>query len=145
MVVSRIRIRSLLNSGWLRIAGATILCLLALWPALAMESPESDSGPPPAEVLPEPARPLPTPDSPAKTQALSFAFVMLAGIIVGGAMLLALVVIWGNRTRRLARSPLPPVAPRDELWFLKPRKESGDEPGHPASPDLDSNTDPGEN
>jgi hypothetical protein len=63
-------------------------------------------------------------DLPAKNQALTFAFVMLGCIIVGGAMLLALVVIWGNRTRRLAQSPLPPIAKRDELWFLKPKKES---------------------
>jgi hypothetical protein len=65
-------------------------------------------------------------DRQKKNQTLSFAFVMLGCIIVGGAMLLALVVIWGNRTRRLAQSPLPPIAKRDELWFLKPKKEATD-------------------
>jgi hypothetical protein len=68
----------------------------------------------------------------SKREALSFGLVMLAGIILGGAMLLVLVVVWGNRARRLARSPLPPVAKRDELWFLKPKKDSGEDPGNPS-------------
>jgi hypothetical protein len=62
------------------------------------------------------------PDPQARTQALSLGFILLACIIVGGALLLTLVVTWGNRTRRLARSPLPPVSERDELWFLKNKK-----------------------
>ena len=66
------------------------------------------------------------------------AFAMWAGIVFGGVILLALVVMWGNRTRRLARSPLPPIAKRDDLWFLKP-KPSTDEPP-PTGP-----TDPGSN
>ena len=68
-----------------------------------------------------------SPDEQAKRQALSFAFVMLAGIIVGGALLLILVVFWGNRTRRMAQSPLPPVSKRDELWYLKSKKDSPDD------------------
>jgi hypothetical protein len=76
----------------------------------------------------------------AKNQALMFAFVLLGCIIVGGAMLLALVVIWGNRARRMAQSPLPPVAKRNELWFLKPKKEAADGTGGaPSDPDQESN------
>ncbi len=72
------------------------------------------------------------PDPQARTYALSMGFVLLGCIIVGGALLLTLVVTWGNRARRAARSPLPPVSERDELWFLKPKKplpeeESDDE------------------
>ena len=62
------------------------------------------------------------PDAQARTYALSVGFVLLGCIIVGGALLLTLVVTWGNRARRAARSPLPPVSDRDELWFLKPKK-----------------------
>jgi hypothetical protein len=62
------------------------------------------------------------PDPQARTHALSFGFFLLACIIAGGALLLTLVVTWGNRARRLARSPLPPVSERNELWFLKPKK-----------------------
>jgi hypothetical protein len=73
------------------------------------------------EKSPEDASRSP-PDPQARTQALSLGFFLLACIIVGGALLLTLVVTWGNRTRRLARSPLPPVSERNELWFLKPKK-----------------------
>jgi hypothetical protein len=80
-------------------------------------------------------------DPQKKNQTLSFAFVMLGCIIVGGAMLLALVVIWGNRTRRLAQSPLPPIAKRDELWFLKPKKDATDGTGVDHGSDPDQATD----
>jgi len=122
MVISRARGR--------RSPPRLVAFLAALWlgqfaaeAAFAVEAPEGDS---PASAAPDDnhsssergaADPL------AKNQTLMFAFVMLACIIVGGTMLLALVVIWGNRTRRLAQSPLPPIAKRDELWFLKPKKE----------------------
>ena len=79
------------------------------------------------------------PDPQARTYALSVGFVLLACIIVGGALLLTLVVTWGNRARRAARSPLPPVSERDELWFLKPKKplpegESDEETKAPSDP-----------
>jgi hypothetical protein len=79
----------------------------------------------------------PPPDPQARTYALSVGFVLLGCIIVGGALLLTLVVTWGNRARRAARSPLPPVSERDELWFLKPKKplpegESDDETEAPS-------------
>jgi len=67
------------------------------------------------------------PDPQSKMQAVSLAFIMFAGIIMVGSLFLALVVIWGNRTRRLARTPLPPVAERDELWFLKPSKSADED------------------
>lgn len=70
-----------------------------------------------------------TSEADVKKRSLWLAFFMLAGIIIGGTMLLALVVMWGNRTRRLARRPLPPVAQRDELWFLKPKPEVDDSTG----------------
>jgi len=82
-------------------------------------------------------------DGQAKKEALTLGFIMLGCIIVGGTILLALVVMWGNRTRRLARSPLPPVAQRDELWFLKAKKElglpertAGDPPGSNIEPET---------
>jgi hypothetical protein len=76
------------------------------------------------------------PDPQARTHALSLGFILLACIIMGGALLLALVVTWGNRTRRLAQSPLPPVSERDELWFLKPKKLQPDgERDAPDEPD----------
>lgn len=67
-----------------------------------------------------PRRPI---DPRLKKQAVSLGFFMIAVILAAGTLLLVLVVTWGNRTRRLARSPLPPVGKPDELWFLKPKKE----------------------
>lgn len=68
-------------------------------------------------------------DAKQKRESLWLAFMMLGGIIVGGTLLLLLVVMWGNRTRRLARRPLPEVAQRNELWFLKPKRLDEAEPG----------------
>jgi hypothetical protein len=114
------------------------LWLVIVLPALAAASP-------PGETPQDPAGSLETRDSEAgrpgaatvesKKHALTLGFVMLASIIIGGTILLALVVVWGNRARRLARSPLPEVAVRDELWFLKPKKggglsEAGDDSVH---------------
>jgi hypothetical protein len=75
-----------------------------------------------ADGLAEPGELLAS-DAAVKKRSLWLAFLMLAGIIIGGTLLLTLVVMWGNRTRRLARKPLPPVAQRDELWFLKPKPD----------------------
>ena len=72
-------------------------------------------------------------DPQLKKNAVWLAFMMWAGIIFGGVILLALVVMWGNRTRRLARSPLPRVAKRDELWFLKPKPPADDATGSGSS------------
>jgi hypothetical protein len=54
-------------------------------------------------------------------------FAMILGIIFSGTMLLLFVVMWGQRTRRLARKPLPSVAKPNELWFLKPKRPIADE------------------
>jgi len=69
---------------------------------------------------------VPPPESRANKRLLTLAFGMLAAILIGGALFLTLVVLWGNRARRLARSQLPPVSKQDELWFLKPKKNAGD-------------------
>jgi hypothetical protein len=124
-----VNFRCALPSCWnhpLLVAGGLLLVLLAASPAIPAE---------PAGDTEQAANPdagisslTGTVDSDAKRHALSFGLAMLAGIIVGGTMLLVLVVVWGNRTRRLARSPLPPVSKRDELWFLKPKKDPGEGP-----------------
>ena len=61
-------------------------------------------------------------DEKARGQAYQAGVLMIGGILIAGVGLLALVMIWGNRMRRIARQPLPPVAPRDELWFLRNKK-----------------------
>src|SRR5262245_39721967 len=110
MVIPRARGRSLPH---------VTVVVAALWRvafaaelACAVETPEG-AAPAAAEAVESNSPREPgTADPLAKNRLLTFAFVMLGCIIVGGAMLLALVVIWGNRTRRLAQSPLPPIAKR---------------------------------
>src|SRR5262245_11078570 len=126
------------------VIAAIWLLAFAAEPAFAVEFPEG-AAPAAAEAVesssprePGTAHPL------QKSRLLTFAFVMLGCIIVGGALLLALVVIWGNRARRLAQSPLPPIAKRDELWFLKPKKEGADGTGGDAPGDPGQETGPEE-
>jgi hypothetical protein len=118
---------TLLLNRPLRLAVGLLLCIFAAGRTFATEPVDRDA--PGANSETGLSGGSGTADTQAKKQALSFGLVMLAGIIVGGTMLLTLVVVWGNRARRLARSPLPAVSKRDELWFLKPKKDAGEDPG----------------
>jgi hypothetical protein len=53
---------------------------------------------------------------------------LVVGIAMVGALLIALVMLWGARMRRGARTRLPPTPPPDPLWHLKPRREPGNRP-----------------
>ena len=135
------RRRRLILSRALLFASGLWLFHFGFAPALRAEPVGDGHGTAAAPDISDHPPPSSAADEQAKRQALSFGFIMLAGIIVGGALLLALIVIWGNRTRRLAQSPLPPVSKRDELWYLKPKKDSQDE----SDRDLSCGPDPGTN
>jgi len=77
----------------------------------AREQVETVGGPP--ESLPS------ADEEAARRRAYSTGIVMLGGILICGVSLVALALLWGNRMRRIARQPLPKVAPRDDLWYLK--------------------------
>lgn len=75
-----------------------------------------------------------TPDeTPSKTELseqqrrriVTAAFYVLGGILFVGLMLIVLTVLWGSRTRRVARKPLPEQSPGDPLWYLRPDKQVG--------------------
>jgi hypothetical protein len=121
----------LVVAGWLWLATAGDLA-----PASG-QAPDGKSDGPAASSSTDPA-PDAVSDPLLKTRAVWLAWIMWAAIMFGGVMLLTLVVMWGNRTRRLARSPLPPIAKRDELWFLKPKP-----PPHDADRTTDSGSDSG--
>ena len=69
----------------------------------------------------------------ANPREVALGFGMLAAILIVGVLLLLVVVLWGNRTRRLARSPLPPVTKQDELWYLKPKKPEDESQAEPPA------------
>lgn len=73
-------------------------------------------------------------DSEARHRAKQLGVVMLGGIVIIGVALVAFVLIWGNRVRRTARAPLPRVADRNELWYLKPGRKEDAEGTPPESP-----------
>lgn len=80
---------------------------------------EPDAAAPAEENVPDKrAAPDPVDDLQAR-RAITSAVVMLAAILICGVGLIAMVLLWGNRARRIARQTLPKVAPRDELWYLK--------------------------
>ncbi len=56
-------------------------------------------------------------------KAKTLGIVLLAGIAMLGVLLLAIVLVWGSRIRRLARNPLPVQCRGDELWYLRAKKE----------------------
>ncbi|MBI3860906.1 MAG: DnaJ domain-containing protein [Planctomycetia bacterium] len=115
------RARRLLNAGL-----CLCVCLAACGTTSAAPT-ETEPDDAPATVPVEQPKRAPI-DPVLKQKTLQQAFTMLAAIIIGGVLLLLVVVMWGNRTRRFARKPLPNVARRDELWFLKPKPAGSAEP-----------------
>lgn len=78
------------------------------------------------------------------------ALLLLMGITLAGLMMVGFAMLWGARTRRIARQPLPAAPRGDELWFLKkplptqqapasvPTSDSPDEHGGPKNTPHDS-------
>lgn len=91
----------------------------------------------PVEAPPDPASPPldRLEQDRAQRRAYDVGVVMLGGIVICGVGLIALVLLWGSRTRRIARQPLPKVAPVDELWYLKGKKPEGPELADESSGD----------
>jgi hypothetical protein len=75
----------------------------------------------------------------------------LAGIIITGIALAALIILWAGRLRRQIRRPLTGGGePSRDFWFLKPPKPIVTEtslptshlPGHDTSPDTPPDNSP---
>lgn len=111
-----------------RMTSVAVLLLVGMSPLFGQEA---DDGEKPAEISPvaesapadqESAKPVEYQDDKVRNQAYQVGVLMIGGILIAGVGLISLVMIWGNRMRRIARQPLPTVAPRDELWYLKNKK-----------------------
>ncbi|MFN0054859.1 MAG: hypothetical protein ACKV0T_22025 [Planctomycetales bacterium] len=62
---------------------------------------------------------------------------MLGGILIIGVGLISAALLWGHRVRRIARQPLPKVAPHDPFWHLKGPKGPAAETSSEAPPSSD--------
>lgn len=73
---------------------------------------EADAAPPPKE----------------QREKAMIGLMVLVGIATAGLGLLALVILWGHRIRRISRLPLPQAERGDELFYLK--QSQNHPPGH---------------
>ncbi|MGQ0635891.1 MAG: hypothetical protein ACT4QC_14865 [Planctomycetaceae bacterium] len=108
---------------------AVALCACALRCAPAFADP-ADADEPVETGAPAPRESMPADRQEAAKRAYATGIVMLGGILICGVGLVAMALLWGSRTRRIARQSLPDVALRDELWFLKhkPPTPAADDP-----------------
>ena len=60
-------------------------------------------------------------DDEEKQRAATAAVYLAAGVAFVGILLIALVLIWGVRVRRLARTRVPSQSHPDPLWYLRTR------------------------
>ena len=105
-----------------------LVCGIVCWTVLSSgslavaQSHDSSEEPQPArDADSTEAANAPTPAQ--REQIATVAVTMLAAILFGAIFLLALILIWGRRLRRLARASTPKPTAVNETWYLKPDKE----------------------
>ena len=109
---------------------------ILLWIVGGITLADATADAPPADRHPVPERiaaEQTAGESPSETELsgqqrrriVTVAFYLLGGVLFVGLMLIALTVLWGIRTRRVARKPLPTQSPGDPLWYLRPEKQAG--------------------
>ena len=69
-----------------------------------------------------------------KERVVTAATFLLALIAFAGLVLLALVMFWGYRTRRIARTPLPRTTQPDPFWYLRADKQAPPQDEEQRSP-----------
>ena len=72
------------------------------------------------------------PNQEEKERIATAAISLLALIAFAGLCLIALAIFWGYRTRRIARTPLPPARPLDPFWYLRRPKHTSPEDDKPG-------------
>jgi hypothetical protein len=88
--------------------------------------------PTPADATAAPVDPVPLGETPLEREKRRKALAGLAavaGIAIVGIGLVAVIILWGGRLRRINREPLPDAKPRNEFWFLQPPKPPVSERG----------------
>lgn len=92
----------------------------------AAQVPETDKSlivEPAPEAVPEvDSPPSPNPDEKERRIKFTAGLAALAGIIILGVVLGAIIIIWAGRLRRIVREPTPTTGRQDPFWFLRPDK-----------------------
>lgn len=108
-----------------------VLILLALLLSRVAFAQDPRAASPPERPAATDEREDDPPNQEARERVATAATILLALVAFIGLALLALVMFWGYRTRRIARTPLPPARQPDPFWYLRPGKDepkSEDEP-----------------
>lgn len=67
----------------------------------------------------------------------------LVGIVVVGLAIVALVILWAGRLRRINRALPARTVVKDELWFLQPARPGNDLPNrNPPAESVDESSSP---
>lgn len=105
-----------------------LLVIALVWgmngPLTAAQVPETDKSlvvDPAPEVAPGSKPPL-KPDEKERRIKVTAGLAALAGILIIGVVLGAIIIIWAGRLRRMVREPIPPTGRQDPFWFLRPQK-----------------------
>ena len=117
---------------------ACLMLTIVVFPLGAARAEESNSTGTPASgqmdnALPEAADPPEDRETEKQRRAMA-GLVVLCGILLGGLVFVVLVMVWGNRLRRMIRADLPAQKTlQKDLWFLKPSKSSAENSDQPPS------------
>lgn len=118
------------------------------------EGPESNAKPQPSEATQESKesddrtkvakQPSPQDEVAAqkrKDRRKQVAWALFGLVALSLAGMVGFAILWGVRTKRIVRQPLPPAPKGEDLWFLKKAKpgnspnEAAASESHPESPD----------
>ncbi len=102
---------------------AIAFSLIAVGSSLSEDHADTAEGIEAAPIVAEAEHSLNDARAADKQRKAMAALLALCGILIGGLMFVAVVMIWGARLRRQARRELPPQNTlQNTLWFLKPPK-----------------------
>lgn len=113
--------RPLISALVMGLACASLIYSEAVWPRIVASAAEPEAAAPRQN---EDANPTVPPNRPTEKQLKAYSgLAALAGIVIAGLGLGAVIILWAGRLRRQLRRPLPECesASRD-FWFLKPPK-----------------------
>lgn len=143
-MLAQTRTTSIRCAGWVLVAAHAIVMLgIIAQTTVASQQTGPTSSPPAAGDQPNEEDEASNREDVRKKRTVTVAIYLLWAVVFGVLAVLALMVIWGHRLRRIARKPLPRQTQTDAFWYLRPDKtlDVGDSPELSESdPDAESGT-----